>query len=125
MIGMFDRDHTGTIEINEFGALWNYIQQWKGVFERFDTNRSGQIECHELGQALTSMGYNLTPEFHRMIVSRFDARARRSITLDNFIQVCVMVKSLTDMFRQRDTAMTGTIKVSYEDFMMMCVLNKP
>ena len=47
---MFDRDHTGTIEINEFAALWNYIQQWKGVFERFDTNRSGQIEAHELQQ---------------------------------------------------------------------------
>ena len=47
---MFDRDHTGTIELNEFAALWNYIQQWKGVFERFDTNRSGQIEAQELGQ---------------------------------------------------------------------------
>lgn len=122
---MFDRDHTGTIEINEFSALWNYIQQWKGVFERFDTNRSGQIEANELGQALASMGYNLSPQFHQMIVYRFDARARRSITLDNFIQVCVMVKSLTDMFRQRDTAMTGTIKITYEDFMQMCVLNKP
>ena len=49
---MFDRDHTGTIELNEFAALWNYIQQWKGVFERFDTNRSGQIEAQELGQGM-------------------------------------------------------------------------
>ena len=51
-VGMFDRDHTGTIELNEFAALWNYIQQWKGVFERFDTNRSGQIEAQELGQGM-------------------------------------------------------------------------
>jgi len=47
---MFDKDHTGQIELGEFQALWNYIQQWKGVFERFDGNRTGSIEAHELGQ---------------------------------------------------------------------------
>lgn len=50
---MFDRDNTGQIELNEFQALWSYIQQWKGVFERFDGNRSGQIEAHELQQGIT------------------------------------------------------------------------
>ena len=45
---MFDKDFSGTIELHEFQALWNYIQQWKGVFERFDQNRSGSIEAHEL-----------------------------------------------------------------------------
>lgn len=39
---------SGTIELNEFQALWNYIQQWKGVFEQFDQNRSGQIDFNEL-----------------------------------------------------------------------------
>ena len=45
---MFDRDNSGTIQLHEFQALWNYIQQWKGVFERFDNNRSGSIEAQEL-----------------------------------------------------------------------------
>jgi len=48
--GMFDRDNTGQIELHEFQGLWNYINQWKGVFERFDANRTGQIESQELGQ---------------------------------------------------------------------------
>ena len=47
---MFDRDNTGQIELNEFQALWTYIQQWKGSFERFDSNRTGSIEAHEFGQ---------------------------------------------------------------------------
>lgn len=125
MIGMFDRDHTGTIELVEFQALWNYIQQWKGVFERFDGNRSGHIESQELQQALSSMGYNLSPQFMQLCICKFDIQGRRSMTLDNFIQCCVMVKSLTDMFRQRDTNGSGTITINYEDFMTMAILNKP
>ena len=39
---------SGTIELHEFQSLWNYIQQWKGVFEQFDQNRSGAIDFNEL-----------------------------------------------------------------------------
>ena len=45
---MFDRDHSGTIDLGEFQALWNYIHQWKGVFDQFDRDRSGAIESTEL-----------------------------------------------------------------------------
>ena len=45
---MFDRDRTGTINMQEFGDLFNYINQWKGVFEGIDRDRSGFIEFHEL-----------------------------------------------------------------------------
>ena len=34
--------------LNEFQELWNYINQWKGTFDRIDTNRSGSIESQEL-----------------------------------------------------------------------------
>lgn len=50
--GLFDRDNSGTIQLHEFQSLWNYIQQWKGVFERFDSNRSGSIEAAELMQGM-------------------------------------------------------------------------
>ncbi len=75
--------------------------------------------------AFTQMGYNLSMNFVNMIVYRFDVQARRTLTLDNFIQACVMLKSLTDAFKQRDTNMSGTINLNYEDFMALAVLNKP
>lgn len=46
--GLFDRDMSGTIDVQEFQALWHYIQQWRSTFERFDSNRSGSIEANEL-----------------------------------------------------------------------------
>lgn len=34
--------------MNEFQQLWQYITQWKGVFERYDKDRSGNIDVQEL-----------------------------------------------------------------------------
>lgn len=124
MIGMFDKDMSGTIELNEFQALWNYIQQWKGVFEQFDQNRSGQIDFNELCNAYRQMGYNLTPQFAQTVVAKFDIMGRQSLTLDNFIQSCVMLKSLTDAFKSRDPTSSGRVNMSYEDFMTLAVFNK-
>jgi Ca2+-binding EF-hand superfamily protein len=47
---MFDRDRSGTIELAEFQQLWDYIVQWKGVFDGYDRDRSGYIEHQELSQ---------------------------------------------------------------------------
>ncbi|CAG5120398.1 unnamed protein product [Candidula unifasciata] len=125
MIGMFDKDFSGTIDLYEFQALWHYIQQWKQTFDRYDINRSGSIEGPELQQAFMTMGYNVSPQFVQTIVIKFDHFGRRCLTLDNFIQACVMLKSLTDAFRQRDTTMSGYVRLSYEDFMSLAVLYKP
>ncbi|KAI8483759.1 peflin or Penta-EF hand domain-containing protein 1 [Branchiostoma belcheri] len=123
--GMFDRDQSGQIDLNEFQALWTYIQQWKGVFDRYDQDRSGLIEARELHTAFSQMGYNVSQSFIGIVVVKFDRAARRGLKFDDFIQSCVMLKNLTDQFRARDTAMTGRIQVSYEDFMCMVLLNKP
>jgi Ca2+-binding EF-hand superfamily protein len=34
LIGMFDSNRDGTIEINEFAALWKYVQEWRNCFDR-------------------------------------------------------------------------------------------
>lgn len=48
MIGMFDKDKTGTINVNEFQALYNYINQWLSTFKMYDRDQSGSIEESEL-----------------------------------------------------------------------------
>lgn len=50
MIGMFDRDRSGTIDIYEFEKLYNYINQWLQIFKTYDRDASGHIEEAELSQ---------------------------------------------------------------------------
>lgn len=64
------------------------------------------------------MGYNLSPQFSETLVRRFTAQGvRPGIQLDRFIQVCTQLQVMTEVFRQRDTAMTGNIRINYEDFL--------
>lgn len=125
MIGIFDRDQSGTIDFREFQQLWLYINQWKGAFDRYDQDRSGAIEGHELHRAFAEMGFNVSANFVGLVLKRFDRLARRSLRLDSFIQCCVMLRALTDAFRMRDTNQNGNITINYEDFMCMVLLNKP
>ncbi|XP_059152878.1 sorcin-like [Physella acuta] len=128
MIGMFDKDRSGTIDIHEFAALWKYIQDWKACFDRFDTDRSGNIDANELGTALQTFGYRLSPQFSQVVVRVFDRnRGGYCINFDDFIQACVMLKSLTDKFREKDVNQTGQINIGYEEFLVMALdttLNK-
>ncbi|XP_071797533.1 sorcin-like [Asterias amurensis] len=123
MIGMFDKDKNGTINFQEFAALWKYIQDWKQCFERFDRDRSGNIDANELHLALASFGYNVSPAFCSMIVQKFDRGSVRTIKLDDFIQCCVMIRSLTEAFRQKDTNASGVIKIHFEEFLEMVLEN--
>ena len=69
--GIFDRDQSGTISFQEFQQLWQYIQQWKGAFDRYDTDRSGAIEGQELYRAFAEMGFNVSPNFVSLVVTRY------------------------------------------------------
>lgn len=123
MIGMFDRNFTGTIDLNEFNSLWSYINQWRGVFQAYDRDRSGNISEQELHTALQQMGYNLTPNFVSTAVWRYDTTGRRQLTFESFINCCVTLQALTGFFRTKDTAMRGQTQISYEDFMFAAVEN--
>ena len=58
-VGLFDHDRNGTINFQEFGALWKYVTDWQNTFRTFDRDNSGTIDKGELQQALTSFGKNL------------------------------------------------------------------
>merc|ERR1711963_388264 len=115
MVDMFDRDKSGQINVQEFASLFNYINQWKALFESIDRDRSGFIEHAELTQAFQQMGYRFTPTFVQNILAKYDSKTRR-LTLDNFIVVCVNIQRLTDSFRSRDREMRGQAVMQYEDF---------
>ena len=41
---LFDKDRSGTININEFSQLFPFINQWTQVYKRHDRNNSGTID---------------------------------------------------------------------------------
>ena len=133
MISMFDTNNSNTIGMDEFGRLFNYINEWKRMFENYDREKQGTLSQEDLNQALQSMGYRyiafillahweqeqflfrFSPQFVQNLLSKYSPRQRR-LTLDNFIILSTQIKRLTDSFRTRDTAQNGTATLQYEDF---------
>ncbi|XP_077193585.1 peflin [Paroedura picta] len=120
MMNMFDKTKSGQIDLYGFSALWRFIQQWRNLFQQYDRDQSGSINCNELHQALSQMGYNLSPQFSQLLLSRYSQKATSpGIQLDRFIQICTLLQSMTEAFREKDTSMAGNARISYEDFLMM------
>ncbi|KAM9722615.1 sorcin [Menidia menidia] len=117
MINMLDRDMSGTMGFNEFRDLWQALNGWKMTFTSFDRDGSGTVEGHELQQAITSMGYNLTPQAMNCILRRYSIHGR--IPFDEFVSCSVRLRALTDQFRRRDTAQSGNASFQYDDFIQV------
>lgn len=122
MLGMFDRQHRGTINFEDFGALWKYVTDWQACFRSFDRDGSGNIDVNELKTALTSFGYRLSEGTMAMLIRKFDRIGKGTIYFDDFIQVCIVLHNLTSAFKQHDTDFDGVITIHYEQFLQM-VLN--
>lgn len=122
MLNMFDRGQSGKIDLFGFSALWTYIQQWKNLFQQYDRDRSGSISHAELHQALSQMGYSISPQFVQHVMTLHAPRsANMTLQLDGFIQVCTKLQSMTEAFREKDTTRSGSARLSYDDFLTMVV----
>ena len=55
-----------------------------------------------------------SPQFSALCVRVFDRQSVNTMKFDDFIQCCVMLKTLTDAFRKYDTQQRGVININYE-----------
>lgn len=107
----------------EFADLWNCLGEWRAIFERFDRDRSGKIDVMELRDALYSLGYAIPPSVLQVLISRYDDKSGRRVELnfDSFIECGMIMKGLTEKFKEKDTRFTGSATLTYDTFMSMII----
>ncbi|WCJ33421.1 Calcium-binding EF-hand family protein [Euphorbia peplus] len=117
---LFTNTNTRKIGPKEFTQVFYSLQSWRSIFERFDRDRSGKIDTNELRDALYSLGFAVSPVVLDLLVSKFDKTGgkNRAIEYDNFIECCLTVKGLTEKFKEKDSAYTGSATFTYEAFML-------
>ncbi|KAI8624644.1 EF-hand [Xylariaceae sp. FL1651] len=118
MIRMFDSDRSGTIGFDEFCGLWSFLASWRTLFDRFDTDRSGNISLDEFSNALVAFRYRLTPGFVDLLFHTYDKRGEGVMSFDLFVQACISLKRMTDVFKKYDDDRDGYITLSFEDFLV-------
>lgn len=86
-------DNSGLINFAEFSGLWKYIEEWRTCFSAFDQDKSGSIDFNELKTAMRSFRYNLSDDFLRLIIKKYDKRGKENSPVHNpqgFIVCCCL-----------------------------------
>ncbi|XP_032686633.1 calpain-A isoform X4 [Odontomachus brunneus] len=115
MVAMLDVDHSGKLGFEEFKTLWNDIRKWRAVFKLYDRDESGYLSAFELRQALNSAGYRLNNHILNILVHRYGTKDGR-ITFDDYIMCAVRLKTMIDIFRERDPDQTNTATFTMEEW---------
>ncbi|TNN84724.1 Programmed cell death protein 6 [Liparis tanakae] len=63
--------------------------------------------------------YRLSDQFYSTLIEKFDRQRKGQVAFDDFIQCCIVLQRLTDVFRRYDTDQDGWIQVSYEQYLSM------
>ncbi|XP_012250974.2 calpain-A isoform X2 [Athalia rosae] len=115
MVAMLDTDHSGKLGFEEFKTLWNDIRNWRAVFRLYDRDGSGYLSAFELRQALNSAGYRLNNHVLNILVHRYGTKDGM-ITFDDYIMCAVRLKTMIDIFRERDPDKTNTATFTMEEW---------
>jgi peflin len=121
-----------TLTYSEFQNLWRFLAAWKDLFEKFDEDRSGRITLNEFSNALVAFGYRLSQPFVGLLYHTYNDKGMRiaderrgsrgavqgqGMSFDLFVQACVHLKRMTDVFKAYDEDRDGYISVSFEEFL--------
>eukprot|EP00250_Pteridium_aquilinum_P020699 c24911_g1_i1 orf=275-1090(-) len=120
MIHLFGPKDSKKIGPKEFAALWKALKDWKSVFERFDKDRSGSIDKGEMRDALMSLGYAISPQVLDCLLQKYDRTGQaKAMDYDSFVECGLIVKGLTEKFKEQDIQLKGSATLDYQTFMLM------
>ncbi|XP_038108529.1 calpain-A isoform X6 [Culex quinquefasciatus] len=115
MVAMLDVDQSGKLGFEEFQTLLTDISKWKAVFKLYDQDQTGRLSAFELREALNSAGYHLNNRILNGLVHRYGSRDG-SIAFDDFIMCAVKIKTMIEIFRERDTEGTNMATFSMDEW---------
>lgn len=98
-------------------GLWSFLASWRALFDRFDEDSSGSISFDEYTNALVAFGYRLSPAFVQMLYSTYDKAGKGKMSFDLFVQSCIILKRMTDVFKKYDEDRDGYVTLSFEEFL--------
>ncbi|KAJ8449816.1 hypothetical protein Cgig2_001472 [Carnegiea gigantea] len=104
---MYEFTHSNKRKIGpkEFVPLLKCLQTWKTIFQRFDRDRNGSIDSMELGVALSSQGYCVSPGIVKLLIANFTKSTGTEANL-----------GLSETFRAREEC--GKASFTYEEFLL-------
>lgn len=131
LMSVFDLDGSGGIGIDEFKPLWDYVKQWREMFESFDDNQDGIIDAVELSNALKYYNLQVGPLVINFLIHKYGTsphghKGAPQIELDRFVCACVVVQQMSALYDRcaAGRATETPMEVNRDDF-LLAILRLP
>ncbi|KAK9664386.1 hypothetical protein RND81_14G038000 [Saponaria officinalis] len=108
----FNHSNIRVLSPKEFVALVESLRRWRAMFKRFDRDRNGSIDSSELGKALMSLGFGVSPLIVNTLISKFSKSGATSLPYDCFIEFCLLATELFEICNEKadnGTASSGSM----------------
>mmetsp|Transcript_32920 Transcript_32920/g.85368 ORF Transcript_32920/g.85368 Transcript_32920/m.85368 type:complete len:172 (+) Transcript_32920:190-705(+) len=116
MIRLHDADNSGSISLDEFGALHTFLSNMRASFAHFDADRSGELDLNEVHQSLTRAGFQLDQHAFYATVKAFDPDRNGKLGEPEFIAMTLFLQSAKGIFTSFDPTGTGTVSLDFPKF---------
>eukprot|EP01090_Pellita_catalonica_P020888 TRINITY_DN766_c0_g1_i4.p1 TRINITY_DN766_c0_g1~~TRINITY_DN766_c0_g1_i4.p1 ORF type:complete len:233 (-),score=49.76 TRINITY_DN766_c0_g1_i4:86-763(-) len=103
----FDTDRSGHINVNEFAALWQFLNQMRVSFQQYDQDRSGKLDWRELGMALQMNQFAISQQGLNALMLRFDPMRTGGLDFNGYTELTLLLGNLRNFFNYVATTQGG------------------
>jgi len=112
LMSVFDLDGSGEISFEEFCPLWNYVNQWRQMFDSFDIDQDGRIDAAELSQALALYNLRVGPRILDMLMKKYGRSPRNQhprvhMDWEGFTCACIVVQQMCKLYERYSVGKSG------------------
>ena len=115
--------HLKSMNFEQFISLWKYLSAYKKLFISADTNKTGTITFGEFQCIIDQIGYKLNIDLVLYLFQKFSDKSDGSdgsvgrLKFDNFIELLISLRRLTDIFKKYDKDLAGVATINFLDFL--------
>lgn len=121
LIDMFGVTRFGTVNKDEFIAMYRKIKYWRRIYVDNDINGSQTLSNKEYHNSILELGYILPIETTMKLFERYarfldPSSNERALRFDRFIESLSWLVRLTKVFKKYDPNAEGIATIHYKDF---------
>jgi len=108
IFNLLDEDRSGQLSSNEFGAVWDQIDEIVDIFQKRDKDKCAKIEAEELKVAFDGCGVKVNREVVKSLVLRYSSvegdKGTRCLSFEGFTQCLFKMKSAINSWKMEKEA---------------------
>ncbi|GLC37051.1 hypothetical protein PLESTB_001396900 [Pleodorina starrii] len=111
LVRAFDSKGNQKLDLNEFVELHRFLDAVQTCFSHFARGGS-RLSAADAQQALIHMGHRLDGTVMRAVLDRYDTDTRGTFGVEDFLRMCLFLRTAARAFQAFDTGKRGTVQLS-------------